>query len=405
MDEFDENQVQPEVDDEEVVVQTNLEKKIYEAIPEDKPEKEKKLYGVPKGAIILAVVFAILLSLFSSVVTAMIVLKDAKEKQKVVVYEEVNMDKVLASEKNDLTDVIAEISNSVVEVYTEYTTYSNFFGSKITEGAGSGVVYSKNGYIITNNHVIEDATNIKVILHDGTEFDAELVGADPESDLAVLKIAAENLHPAILGDSDALKVGQNCIAIGNPLGTLGGTVTNGIISALSREVKVEGQEMTLLQTNTAINPGNSGGGLFTQSGELIGIVNAKSNGDSVEGIGFAIPINNAKGVVEDLIEYGYVIGRAAIGIKSVSIDTVQKAWSYNVNSLGVYIAEVVGEKAQAAGLLQGDLIIGIGGEKVESYTDLKAILQKHVAGETLDFIILRENKQITIPVELSQRTN
>ena len=224
---------------------------------------------------------------------------------------------VLTGDAMSISDVVSSVSESVVQITTESVTTGSIFGQYISEGAGSGVVLTSDGYIVTNHHVIEDANKITVALNDGTEYQATLVGTDSETDVAVIKVEAANLKPATLGDSDQLTVGQTAIVIGNPLGSLGGSVTSGIISALDRDVTVNGETMNLLQTSAAVNPGNSGGGLFNANGYLVGIVNAKYTSTDVEGIGFAIPINVAKSVVNDLIEYGYVKGRIDTGFSVV----------------------------------------------------------------------------------------
>lgn len=177
----------------------------------------------------------------------------------------------------------------MVEVTTEAVTTNAFFGQYVQSGAGSGVIITEDGYIITNNHVVSGASQVTVRTSDGTEYPATVVGADSKTDIAVLKIEATGLTPAVVGDSDSLQVGEFTLAVGNPLGELGGTVTDGIISALDREVTVENQTMNLLQTNAAVSPGNSGGGLFNERGELIGIVNAKSSGQNAEGLGLRDP--------------------------------------------------------------------------------------------------------------------
>ena len=186
----------------------------------------------------------------------------------------------------------------------------------MTEGAGSGVVYSEDGYILTNNHVIEGASTINVTMNDGKTYEASLVAADSQSDIAVLKIDATGLTPVSFGDSDALSVGDLAVVIGNPLGTLAGTATDGIVSGLEREITLDGKSMTLIQVSASVNPGNSGGGVFDQYGNLIGLVVAKSSGSDVEGLGFAIPSNTVKSVVESLISNGYVAGRPAAGSQS-----------------------------------------------------------------------------------------
>lgn len=207
----------------------------------------------------------------------------------------------------EVSQVYYSVADSVVEISVQIETFGSFF---VSEAAGSGVIITDSGLIVTNHHVIADATIINVRLTDGSEYAATLVGSDRNSDLAVLKIdpAGHKLTVARLGCSDDLVIGEDVIAIGNSLGTLGGTLSTGIISAKDRLVNVNGVDMVLLQTNAAINPGNSGGGLFNMNGELVGIVNAKMTGEEVEGLGFAIPIDYAHGIIEDLINYGYVIG-------------------------------------------------------------------------------------------------
>ncbi|AMC93783.1 hypothetical protein AOC36_07240 [Erysipelothrix larvae] len=195
-----------------------------------------------------------------------------------------------------LADVVAQISSSVVEINTviESESQGSFRRSQTAYGAGSGVIVTEDGYIVTNYHVIDSATQISVRLQNGEEYTARLINDDEEQDLALLKIDETNLNTATFEDSDTLRVGQTTLAIGNPLGTLGGTVTEGILSATDREITIDEETMNLLQTSAAINSGNSGGGLFDDAGHLIGIVNAKSSGLSIEGLGFAIPSNTVQ---------------------------------------------------------------------------------------------------------------
>lgn len=195
-----------------------------------------------------------------------------------------------------LADVVAQISSSVVEINTviESESQGPFRRSQTAYGAGSGVIVTEDGYIVTNYHVIDSATQISVRLQNGEEYTARLINDDEEQDLALLKIDETNLNTATFEDSDTLRVGQTTLAIGNPLGTLGGTVTEGILSATDREITIDEETMNLLQTSAAINSGNSGGGLFDDAGHLIGIVNAKSSGLSIEGLGFAIPSNTVQ---------------------------------------------------------------------------------------------------------------
>ena len=297
-----------------------------------------------------------------------------------------------------IAEAAAMAKNSVVEIQTEIVTKSSYFGQYVSSGAGSGVVYTQDGYIVTNHHVIDGATNITVILSDGEKYIATLIGTDSKTDLAVLKIEATGLQAAVLGDSDTLVVGEQVIAIGNPLGELGGSVTEGIISAKDREIQIESQTMTLLQTTAAVNPGNSGGGLFNLKGELVGVVNAKSSGSDVEGLGFAIPVSTAKEIVADLMEFGYVTGRPQLGIAGYEITDYYSAMRYGVNQLGVYVADVLTNN----GLEKGDLIVQVDDTMITSWATLSAALDENQIGDTLDIIVYRKGKQKTVKVTLTE---
>ncbi|MBR4797901.1 MAG: trypsin-like peptidase domain-containing protein, partial [Oscillospiraceae bacterium] len=264
---------------------------------------------------------------------------------------------IVSSQNVDLSDVIAAAKESVVEITTEIVKTGSFFSQSISQGAGSGVIIDSDGYIATCYHVIDGASSVTVTLPDGTAYPAKVYGYDADNDVAVVKIEASGLPVAVLADSSKLKVGENVFAIGNPLGSLGGTVTDGIVSALDREVEVEGQEMTLLQTSAAVNHGNSGGGLFNAKGELIGIVNAKSAGEDVEGLGFAIPSNIVLEVVTKIMSEGgtVVSSTPVMGVTIQSIYDEQTAKQYNLTRYGVYIVNVEpGYGAEKAGLKAWD---------------------------------------------------
>ncbi|MDD5927262.1 MAG: trypsin-like peptidase domain-containing protein [Firmicutes bacterium] len=297
-------------------------------------------------------------------------------------------------------EIIARNENSVVAISTESISTDTWLRQYITQGAGSGVIYSKDGYIITNNHVIEGASTIKVTLYDGSSYDATLVASDEQTDLAVIKIDKTDLTPVATGNMGGLSVGDLVVAIGNPLGTLSGTATEGIISALEREITLDGKTMTLIQTSASINPGNSGGGLFDQHGNLIGIVVAKSSGSDVEGLGFAIPCDKVSNVVKSLIENGYVEGRPAAGITIVDLTSAQKAMQYGVSITGVYIQEVTGENAKKAGLKAGDLIYYLDDVKITDSAILLKTIQSHQVGDTVEFTVVRDNEMKKIKVQL-----
>ena len=268
-------------------------------------------------------------------------------------------------------------------------------------GFGSGVIISKDGYIVTNHHVIENATSILVRTRSGDEYNAQLIGSDQQSDLAVLKIDASGLTPAVLGDSTKLEVGDLAVVIGNPLGELGGTVTSGIISALDREVTIDGQVMTLMQTDAAVNPGNSGGGLFDANGDLVGIINAKSSGNNVEGLGFAIPISNATDIIDELIANGEVTSRPTLGVSLYEVTDANSAAQLGVDSTGVYIVQIVqGGSADLAGLQTGDRIVSVDGTEITSADEVRAALNEHSTGDQMNMVIERNGDTIEVRVSL-----
>lgn len=313
-----------------------------------------------------------------------------------VIYESVDREVPEKVTNAGTVAIVAEIAlPSVVEIRTEAVVNNSFYGQYVTEGAGSGVIISNDGYIVTNNHVVSGSSNITVRLTNGEEYKATLIGTDAQSDIAVIKIEAKDLAPAVFGNSENLVVGELTVAIGNPLGELGGTVTDGIVSALDREITVEGENMILLQTNAAVSPGNSGGGLFNSKGELIGIVNAKTSGSSVEGLGFAIPVNTAKPIIKDLIEKGHVTGRPSIGVTIIEVTTDYQRYMYGVNDYGVYIQKALNEEFKS-----GDRIIAIDGNSVSTSSDIKSIISGHNVGDKITVTVSRKNKIVDVQVTL-----
>ena len=315
-----------------------------------------------------------------------------------------------ASGSSLTTEQVADlVSPSVVVITTEQVVYSqwSWYGqSQVESGAGSGVVISSDGYILTCAHVVSGASNITVTIGD-TDYPATVVGEDDTSDVAVLKIDATDLTPATVGNSDSLAVGESVLAVGNPLGELGGTVTSGIVSALNRSVTIQGTSstntMSLIQMDASVSPGNSGGGLFNMNGELIGLVNAKSSSSDAEGLGFAIPINDAIQVAQDLLENGYVSGRPYMGITYIAVTDAQTA-QLNVNAYGVYVVDVVqGGPADKAGLKAGDRIVSIDGTEIAQKDDLGTLMQQHTAGDTLSITVARDGQMQTVSLTLGEK--
>ena len=302
-----------------------------------------------------------------------------------------------------MQQIASVASPSVVAITTEQMSSSQtwFGGYYVQSVAGSGIIISQDGYILTCAHVVSGATSVKVQLNGSDEtYDATIVGEDSTSDIAVLKIEATGLTPAVIGDSDKLAVGETTVAVGNPLGTLSNTVTQGIVSALNRQVTVEDNDMTLIQTDTSISPGNSGGGLFNANGELIGVVNAKSSYSEAEGIGFAIPINTAMDIAQQLIENG-AVARPVLGVSILDISDASAAQQYGVSAMGVYVADVTkGGGAEAAGVQRGDRIIAVDDTAVSSTSTVKSYLAGKEVGDTVSLQVERDGKVLTLNVTL-----
>lgn len=304
-----------------------------------------------------------------------------------------------SSGETTTAQIVEKTANSVVEITTETVTTGNFFQQYVSQGAGSGVIISEDGYILTNEHVIEGASTVTVRTKDGTSYTATVIGEDAKLDIALIKIDASDLAAATFGDSSQIQVGDYAVAIGNPLGKLGGTVTDGIISALDRDVTIDGETRSLLQTNAAINPGNSGGGLFNSSGELIGVVCAKASSSSseVEGLGFAIPINDVLDILNDLKQYGYVQGRIDLGM---TLTDVASGSGYQA---GCYVQSVdSGSSAQTAGFKSGDLITKVNGKEVASSSEVMDIIEQLNVGDTVTFTVTRGTRTGELSLTLQE---
>jgi len=310
----------------------------------------------------------------------------------------------VANTGSELTTV--EISKKVGPAVVGITStiqspMSIFNASTISEGTGSGIIISGDGYVVTNNHVIEGASSVRVTLNTGSEYEAKVIGADSRTDLAVLKISPdEQLTVAELGDSSAIEVGERAVAIGNPLGMeFFGSTTQGIISAINRTITVDNRTMSVIQTDAAINEGNSGGALVNAYGQVIGINAVKISSSTVEGMGFAIPISEAKPVIEDLIKYGYVKGRPVIGISSRDVTEYmanRQGWPVGVQVM----AAQVGSGAEIAGLEQGDIITKADGKKVTSTDELNEIKDSHKPGEVLKLEVWKYETGLTTTVSV-----
>lgn len=298
---------------------------------------------------------------------------------------------------NSINKVAETVGPAVVSI----SNSNSGFESDADEGSGSGIIFDSKGYIVTNNHVIDGADKLTVKLSGGKILNAKLIGADPRTDIAVIKVDAQNLPTAKFGDSSKMKVGDLAVAIGNPMGEYAGSVTAGIISAVNRTINYQGAKYKVLQTDAAINPGNSGGALCNESGQVIGINSLKVPSiQNAEGIGFAIAINGVKDVINSLVSYGKV-SRPYLG---VSGGTVKPDNESGVR--GVYISEVSqGSGAAAAGVKPTDIIIQVDNKKVETIEELQEIIEKHKIGDAVPCTIWRNGKDIKVNIILSDSKN
>ena len=320
-------------------------------------------------------------------------------------YTAINTVSVNTNEKHTAAEVYAANVNSTVGINTSIDY--NYYGYETTAAAsGSGFILTSDGYIVTNHHVVDGAKEVQVTTYDGTTYDAVIVGFDESNDLAVLKIEASDLTPVVIGNSDQMNVGDEVLAIGNPLGELTFSLTTGCVSALNRSITINNQPMDLIQTDCAINAGNSGGALFNLYGEVIGITNAKYSNSSaigeaaIENIGFAIPINNVKQTIDSIIENGCFI-KPYIGVYVESIDS-SNASSYGMDH-GVGIHDVMEDSpSEKAGLKNGDVIIKIDGNDIKTTADLHAYISRAGVGGVLKLTISRDGKELEIEVTIEE---
>jgi serine protease Do len=305
-----------------------------------------------------------------------------------------------------VSQVVQKVQDAVVVIDATVVTGTSFWGEEqISVSSGSGVIISEDGYILTCHHVVNNAKSVTVTLNSGSKYEASLVGSDQASDLAVIRIKPKTDEPLVFaeqGCSADLIVGERVVAIGNPLGTLGGTVTDGIVSATERNIVTnDGTKMTLLQTNAAINSGNSGGGLFNLDGKLIGVVNAKYASAGVEGLAFAIPIDSAYTVELDLIEYGYVRGIVDHGLTTLDVTQANLNsynYRYGIDTVGVYVVS-----SENSDLLKNkDRIVSVNNQKVTTTAEMNQIIDQCKVGDTVSIVISRNGEESTVSLRLEE---
>ena len=300
-------------------------------------------------------------------------------------------------------EVYAANVNSVVSINVTGTSGTNWFGQPVqTASAGSGFILTSDGYIVTNYHVVGDAQTIQVTLYSGDTYDAQYVGGDEDYDIAVIKIEATGLQAVTLGNSEELNVGDHVLAIGNPLGELTFSMSGGMVSSVNRTINVDGTPFNMIQTDTSINPGNSGGPLLNSYGEVVGIVSAKysstgSNGETAEGLGFAIPINDVSSMIQDIMTNGYVSNRAYLGATIGTLNaSMAQQYRYDITE-GAFVYSVEdGGPADQAGLQMGDVITAIDDTEITSLDDLTAARKSYTAGDTCTLTVYRQGETITL---------
>lgn len=371
-----------------------------------KPKKEKKY--VTRGTLIGCMILTMLLSTFLGSFLGGGLRSnntDSRTERDDSKLSQLNLSDATGSELT-VSEIVGKNADAVVEIVVSGTTQGMWGQMQLTEGAGSGVIIRKDGYIATNYHVIQGANKVQVTLHNGEAYPAQIIGSDPANDVAVIKIDEKDLTTAVIGDSSKVAVGDLAVAIGNPLGQLGGTATTGIISALDRTLSVEGTTLTLLQTDAAINGGNSGGGLFNSKGELIGIVESKAAAVGVEGLAFALPINSVSEILNDIIESGGNVssrtaGTPAVGIVISDVSEEQSQY-YGLEEPGVYIAQVTGDNAIRAGFKEQDRIVSFNGTEVKDSSTFITLVRKCKVGDTVTIVVSRGGQEIEIKTELEE---
>ncbi len=373
-----------------------------------KKKKEKKY--VSRGVFVVCLILSFILSsVLGGLIGGAIGILAAQDGNNLITRNDSELSHLNLSDATGSELTVAEIvdknEDAVVEIVVSGTAENMWGQLQLVQGAGSGVIVTEDGYIATNHHVIQGANKVEVTLHNGSKYAARIIGSDPSNDIAVIKIEAKDLTTVTIGDSSTVDVGDLAVAIGNPLGQLGGTATSGIISALDRTLEVEGTTLTLLQTDAAINGGNSGGGLFNSRGELIGIVESKASAVGVEGLAFALPINSVSEIIDDFIENGGKTTTAeptpAVGIV-ISDVSEENAQYYGLESAGVYIAQVTGQNAMDAGFQEMDRIVSFNGKEISSTNEFISLVRKCKVGDTVTIVVSRNGQLIEIKTVLEE---
>ena len=376
-----------------------------------KKKKEKKY--VSRGVFVVCLILSFILSsVLGGLIGGAIGIIAAQDGDNLITRNDSELSHLNLSDATGSELTVAEIvdknEDAVVEIVVSGTAENMWGQLQLVQGAGSGVIVTEDGYIATNHHVIQGANKVEVTLHNGSKYAARIIGSDPSNDIAVIKIDAKDLTTVTIGDSSTVSVGDLAVAIGNPLGQLGGTATSGIISALDRTLDVEGTTLNLLQTDAAINGGNSGGGLFNSRGELIGIVESKASAVGVEGLAFALPINSVSEIINDFIENGGNTTTAeptpAVGIV-ISDVSEENAQYYGLESAGVYIAQVTGQNAMEAGFQEMDRIVSFNGKEISSTNEFISLVRKCKVGDTVTIVVSRNGKLIEIKTVLEELQN
>ena len=373
-----------------------------------KPKEKKEKKYVTRDALIACMILTMILSsLLGAFISGAYFAKNTSDGRTAREDSELSQLDLGDATGSELTvaQIVDKNEDAVVEILMSGTAQNMWGQMQLVQGAGSGVIMTEDGYIATNTHVIQGASKVEVTLHNGESYPARIIGSDPANDIAVIKIDATGLTTATVGDSSTVDVGDLAVAIGNPLGQLGGTATTGIISALDRTLDVEGTTLTLMQTDAAINGGNSGGGLFNSKGELIGIVESKASAVGVEGLAFALPINNVSPIINDFIQNGGNVKAAeatpAVGVV-ISDVSEENAQYYGLESAGVYIAQVTGENAMKAGFQPEDRVVSFNGTQINNSNEFITLVRKCKVGDTVTVVVSRKGQQIEIKTVLEE---